>query len=47
MLNLFIGIILLCSSIGATLSKVQTNYGFRKQRQHDKPLCIDREFIKA
>jgi hypothetical protein len=43
MLNLLIGLVLLCSSFGFTLSKVTTEYGFRKQRQHIKPLVIDKE----
>jgi hypothetical protein len=43
MLNLLIGLILLCSTFGITLSKVTTEYGFRKQRQHIKPLVIDKE----
>lgn len=47
MLNLIIGLILLCSSFGITLSKITTDYGFRKQRQHVKPLTIDKEVIKG
>ena len=43
MLNLFIGLLLLCSSFGITLSKTQIKYGVRKQRQHIKPLVIDKE----
>ena len=45
MLNLLIGLILLCSSFGLTLSKFTTDYGFRKQRQHIKPLVIDRDVL--
>jgi hypothetical protein len=43
MLNLIIGLFLLCSSIGVTLSKTQTKYGVRKQRQHIKPLMLDKD----
>jgi len=43
MLNLLIGLVLLCSSFGITLSKITTDYGFRKHRQHVKPLIIDKE----
>jgi len=45
MLNLIIGLFVLCSSFGITLSKVTTEYGFRKQRQHIKPLVIDKDVI--
>jgi hypothetical protein len=41
MLNLFIGIILMCGSFGVTLSKTTTDYGFRKQREHNEPLKLD------
>ncbi len=43
MLNLFIGIVLICTSLGATISKTTKDYGFRKQRQHTEPLIIDKE----
>ena len=46
MLNLLIFILLICSSLGATISKVTTDYGFRKQRQHVKPLQLDKEVLK-
>jgi hypothetical protein len=46
MLNLLIGLVLLCSTFGITLSKVQTQYGVRKQRQHIKPLTLDKEVLK-
>ena len=45
MLNLIIGLVLLCSSFGITLSKITTDYGVRKQRQHIKPLSIDKEVL--
>jgi hypothetical protein len=46
MLNLIIGLVLLCSSFGLTLSKITTEYGFKKQRQHIKPLMIDKDVLK-
>jgi hypothetical protein len=46
MLNLIIGLFLLCSSFGITLSKTQPQYGVRKQRQHTKPLSLDKEVLK-
>jgi hypothetical protein len=46
MLNLFIGLFILCSSFGVTLSKITTDYGFRKQRQHLKPLTLDKDLLK-
>lgn len=45
MLNLLIGLVLLCSSFGITLSKITTDYGFRKHRQHVNPLIIDKEVL--
>jgi len=46
MLNLIIGLFVLCSSFGITLSKTQTKYGVRKQRQHIKPLILDKDILK-
>jgi hypothetical protein len=46
MLNLIIGLLLLCSSFGITLSKITTDYGFRKQRQHTRPLSLDKEVLQ-
>lgn len=43
MLNLIIGLILICTSLGATISKTTKDYGFRKQREHTEPLILDRE----
>lgn len=43
MLNLLIGLFLLCSSFGITLSKITTEYGVKKSRQHIKPLILDKE----
>lgn len=47
MLNLLIGLLVLCSSFGITLSKTQIKYGVRKQRQHIKPLILDKDIFKA
>jgi hypothetical protein len=47
MLNLLIGLLVLCSSFGITLSKTQAKHGVRKQRQHVKPLNLDKEVFKA
>jgi hypothetical protein len=46
MLNLIIGLFLLCSSFGVTLSKTQVKYGVRKQRQHIKPLLLDKDILQ-
>ena len=45
MLNLIIGIFVLCSSFGITLSKITSDYGVKKNRQHIKPLTIDKEVV--
>ncbi|MFM2010050.1 MAG: hypothetical protein RLZZ479_441 [Bacteroidota bacterium] len=45
MLNLIIGIFVLCSSFGITLSKITSDYGVKKNRQHIKPLTIDKEIV--
>jgi len=41
MINLLIALVLICGSFGATLSKTTKDYGFRKQREHTKPLKLD------
>ena len=41
MLNLFIGLFLLCTSLGVGISKTTKDYGFRKQRHHTEPLKLD------
>jgi hypothetical protein len=41
MIHLFIGILLVCSSLGAIISKTTKDYGFRKQREHVEPLKLD------
>ena len=43
MLNLLIGLFVLCSSFGITLSKITPEYGVKKNRQHIKPLILDKE----
>lgn len=35
----------MCGSLGATISKVTTDYGFRKHRQHVKPLELDKNVL--
>jgi hypothetical protein len=41
MIHLLLGILLVCSSFGAIISKTTTDYGFRKQREHSEPLKLD------
>lgn len=41
MINLLIALTLMCSSLGAVISKTTTDYGFRKQREHNEPLKLD------
>ena len=36
MINLLVALILMCSSLGAVISKTTTDYGFRKQRKTKK-----------
>ena len=43
MLNLLIGLFLLCTSLGVTISKTTKEYGSKRQRQHTEPLRIDKE----
>lgn len=43
MINLIIGTLILCSSFGITISKITTEYGFKKTRHHVKPLILDKE----
>jgi len=43
MINLLIGLFLICTSLGVTISKTTKEYGFKKQRQHIEPLVIDKE----
>lgn len=41
MINLFIGLFLLCSTLGATISKTSGTSVIRKPRQHTEPLKLD------
>jgi hypothetical protein len=41
MLILFIGLFLLCSTLGATISKTYGSSVVRKPRQHTEPLKLD------
>jgi hypothetical protein len=41
MINLIIAILIMCSSLGAIISKTTKEYGFRKQREHTEPLKLD------
>jgi hypothetical protein len=45
MLNLLISLLILCSTLGATISKITTDYGVRKQRQHTRPLRLDKDVL--
>ena len=45
MINLVIGIFLVCTSFGITIAKTNNIPAFRKNnRQHVKPLNIDRDY---
>ena len=41
MINLLITILIICTTLGATISMYTNNYGFRKQREHIEPLKLD------
>jgi hypothetical protein len=41
MINLIITILVMCSSLGAVISKTTKDYGFRKHREHTEPLKLD------
>lgn len=41
MIHLVVGLLLVCSSFGAIISKTTKDYGFRKQREHTEPLKLD------
>jgi hypothetical protein len=41
MIQLLLGILLVCSSFGAIISKTTKDYGFKKQREHTEPLKLD------
>jgi hypothetical protein len=35
----------MCGSLGATISKTTTEYGSKRQRQHNQPLQVEKEVI--
>lgn len=41
MIELLVGLLIVCSSFGAIISKTTNDYGFRKQREHNEPLKLD------
>lgn len=43
MINLILAILLICSSLGATLSKYAKTTIIRAERKHVKPLILDKE----
>jgi hypothetical protein len=43
MINLILAVLLLCSSLGATLSKFSKSTIVRAERRHMKPLVLDKE----
>lgn len=43
MINLILALVLICSSLGATLSKFSKTTIIRAERKHVKPLVLDRE----
>lgn len=46
MINLLIALTLMCGSFGVTLSKITTNFGVRKPRQHTEPLTLFKDITK-
>jgi len=45
MINLLVAVILMCSSLGAVISKTTTEYGRKRQREHTQPLRVDKEVM--
>ncbi len=45
MIQLVIGILLMCSSLGVTLSKITVEHGVKKTRQHNRPLTIEKDVL--
>lgn len=45
MVQLLIGILFMCGSLGATISKITTDYGFKKNREHNRPLSIEKDVL--
>jgi len=46
MLNLFIGLFLVCTSLGVSLSKFTKQTFIRGERKHDRPLTIERDVLR-
>lgn len=44
MTYLFIALFAICGTFGATLSKMTTDYGVKKNREHNRPLTLDKGF---
>jgi hypothetical protein len=45
MIELVAILFLVCGSLGATISKMTTEYGVKRQRQHTEPLKVDKEIM--
>jgi hypothetical protein len=45
MIELVVFLFLMCGSLGATISKMTTDYGVKRQRQHTQPLQVDKEVM--
>jgi hypothetical protein len=45
MIQLVLILFLMCGSLGATISKMTTEYGPKRQRQHTEPLRVDKEVL--
>lgn len=43
MINLIVAVLLICSSLGATLAKFSKTTIIRAERKHVKPLILDKE----
>lgn len=44
MTYLFIALFAICGTFGATISKMTTDYGVKKNREHNRPLTLDKGF---
>jgi hypothetical protein len=45
MIQLVLILFIMCGSIGVTISKMTTEYGPKRQRQHTEPLKVDKDVI--
>jgi len=45
MIQLGLILFIMCGSLGATISKMTTDYGVKRQRQHTQPLQVDKEVM--